>query len=288
MIDIDYVPLRTDQSLDVRAVELPGLAIGSNPLIVLASRICDTSLMFFPSSPPLFWALGFANAAAACTGWRRPSVPIVIHLLNRRKFREVPWAAMRFLLAAIRKNQRRMRIEQWLLLASGRWSSCWSSRRWPSRSWRAFGDVIAGQRTHRVLVLDGSLSMGYTIGRNEPVRPGQGRGRPARQGLAPGRRRQRDHDGRAAPSGHRRPLAQPDRGPEGDRRARPCPHGGTDLAATFEAVDRRPRRLDDPPEGSRLPDRPPEPRAGRPPADGDRRPERGSWPSSRPGGRARW
>ena len=27
------------------------------------------------------------------------------------------WAAMRFLLAAIRKNSRRIRIEQWLLLA---------------------------------------------------------------------------------------------------------------------------------------------------------------------------
>ena len=44
-------------------------------------------------------------------------MPILIHLLNRRKFREMRWAAMRFLLAAIRKNQRRIRIEQWLLLA---------------------------------------------------------------------------------------------------------------------------------------------------------------------------
>ena len=47
----------------------------------------------------------------------------MIHLLNRRKFRETTWAAMQFLLAAIRKNQRRVRIEQWLLLASGRCSS---------------------------------------------------------------------------------------------------------------------------------------------------------------------
>ena len=28
MIDIDYVPLRTDQSLDIAAVELPGVAVG--------------------------------------------------------------------------------------------------------------------------------------------------------------------------------------------------------------------------------------------------------------------
>ena len=50
-------------------------------------------------------------------GLAAASVPILIHLLNRRKFREIRWAAMRFLLAAIRKNSRRVRIEQWILLA---------------------------------------------------------------------------------------------------------------------------------------------------------------------------
>ena len=45
------------------------------------------------ASPAYLWGLGAA------------SVPIIIHLLNRRKFREMHWAAMRFLLAAIRKNR---------------------------------------------------------------------------------------------------------------------------------------------------------------------------------------
>src|SRR5436305_2515830 len=45
------------------------------------------------------------------------AVPVVIHLLNRRRFRVVTWAAMRFLLAAQRRNARRMRLEQLLLLA---------------------------------------------------------------------------------------------------------------------------------------------------------------------------
>src|SRR5438270_13703892 len=45
------------------------------------------------------------------------SVPILIHLLNRRRFRVVVWAAMRFLLAAQKQNTRRMRLEQLLLLA---------------------------------------------------------------------------------------------------------------------------------------------------------------------------
>ena len=52
--------------------------------------------------------MGWLAAAAA---------PIVIHLWNKRRYREVPWAAIEYLLAAMRKNSRRIQIEQWLLLA---------------------------------------------------------------------------------------------------------------------------------------------------------------------------
>src|SRR3954467_4847460 len=55
--------------------------------------------------------------AAAGTIAAAASVPIVIHLLNRRRYRVVDWAAMRFLLAAQRQNVRRLKLEQWLLLA---------------------------------------------------------------------------------------------------------------------------------------------------------------------------
>jgi hypothetical protein len=44
------------------------------------------------------------------------SVPIIIHLLNRRRFKVVSWAAMRFLLAAQKQNTRRKRLEQLILL----------------------------------------------------------------------------------------------------------------------------------------------------------------------------
>ncbi len=56
--------------------------------------------------PAIFW-LGLALAAA----------PVIIHLLNRRRYRVVPWAAMRFLLEAAKRNRRRVQFEQWLLLA---------------------------------------------------------------------------------------------------------------------------------------------------------------------------
>ena len=38
------------------------------------------------------------------------SVPIIIHLLNRRKFQKVVWAAMKFLQISVEQNQRRMRV----------------------------------------------------------------------------------------------------------------------------------------------------------------------------------
>ncbi len=45
------------------------------------------------------------------------SIPILIHLLNRRRFRVVSWAAMDYLLKAMRRNRKRLKFEQWLLLA---------------------------------------------------------------------------------------------------------------------------------------------------------------------------
>lgn len=44
------------------------------------------------------------------------AAPIIIHLLFRQRYRRTLWAAMEFLLAAIKRTRRRMRIEQLLLL----------------------------------------------------------------------------------------------------------------------------------------------------------------------------
>src|SRR5262249_58191220 len=108
-----------------------------------------------PWQPPILWALGFSNAPLLY-GLGAASVPIIIHLLNRRKFREMPWAAMRFLLAAIRKNARRIRIEQWLLLAVRTLLVILVVTAMAKPFLEGLGaiPVLAGQRTHRVLVLD--------------------------------------------------------------------------------------------------------------------------------------
>jgi hypothetical protein len=42
--------------------------------------------------------------------------PIIIHLLARRQVKRVPWAAMRFLQRAVERNQRRMNLEDVILM----------------------------------------------------------------------------------------------------------------------------------------------------------------------------
>src|SRR5256885_15256958 len=42
--------------------------------------------------------------------------PIIIHLLSKRKFKIVDWAAMDFLLDANRRNRRRVKLENLILL----------------------------------------------------------------------------------------------------------------------------------------------------------------------------
>jgi hypothetical protein len=111
---------------------------------------------------PVFFAFGFAQISML-GGLFAASIPIILHLLNRRRFREERWAAMRFLLAAIRKNQRRIRIEQWLLLAVRTLLIILLVAAMAKPFLENGGlPILAGQRTHRVIVLDGSLSMAYT------------------------------------------------------------------------------------------------------------------------------
>ena len=61
------------------------------------------------------WIGGFMNPALFA-GLGLASVPILIHLLNRQRHKPMPWAAMRFVLAAYRKTRRRVQLENLLLL----------------------------------------------------------------------------------------------------------------------------------------------------------------------------
>ncbi|MBL8727109.1 MAG: BatA domain-containing protein [Planctomycetes bacterium] len=85
------------------------------------------------------------------------AIPIVIHLLNRRRFRQVPWAAMEYLLAAMKRNRKRLRMEQWLVLLL-RTLAVLLLVALVSRP-QLSGGALLGSRTHHVVVLDDSASM---------------------------------------------------------------------------------------------------------------------------------
>ncbi len=59
----------------------------------------------------------FVTAGLAIAGLAAMAVPILIHLLSRQRRRPIQWAAMRFLMEALRKHRRRLQLQQLLLLA---------------------------------------------------------------------------------------------------------------------------------------------------------------------------
>jgi hypothetical protein len=61
--------------------------------------------------------LALAHPALLWTGLGLIAVPILIHYFFRRRHRVVRWAAMEFLLAALKKQRRRVEIENLILLA---------------------------------------------------------------------------------------------------------------------------------------------------------------------------
>ena len=88
-------------------------------------------------------------------------VPIIIHLLNKRKFRTLDWAAIDFLLEADKMNRRRIRLENLLLLAL-RCLAVLLIALLLSRPFRpkTFADgALQSVRFERIVVLDDSLSM---------------------------------------------------------------------------------------------------------------------------------
>src|SRR5213596_2744344 len=59
----------------------------------------------------------FLNPGFLFIGLALIAVPIIIHLINRMRFKRIRWAAMEFLIKAQKRTRRRLIIEQLLLLA---------------------------------------------------------------------------------------------------------------------------------------------------------------------------
>lgn len=98
------------------------------------------------------------------------AIPIIVHLLNRRRFKKLPWAAMRFLQVSLERNQRRMKVEDWILLllrlalvallalALARPAAAWLDS-------QSLGSKIAS-----TIIIDSSGSMGRTDQGTEKTR----------------------------------------------------------------------------------------------------------------------
>ena len=67
------------------------------------------------NSPGARW-VGGAKAALIFWGGIGASVPVIIHLFFRTKYKVVSWAAMDFLRASLQQTSRRLKFQEWLLL----------------------------------------------------------------------------------------------------------------------------------------------------------------------------
>jgi hypothetical protein len=107
----------------------------------------------FPAGSAIFFYAGLAAAAG----------PILIHLLNRRRFRVVQWAAMDFLLEAMKRNRRILHLRDLLLLAlrTAALVLFGLALAQPLLVAGRGGQLSPQQPVHAVLVVDNSLSMGF-------------------------------------------------------------------------------------------------------------------------------
>ena len=112
----------------------------------------------------LIGVAGFASAWMLLWG-SAAAIPIVLHLLNRRRQQTVSWAAMRLLLQVIEKQSKRVRMEQLilLLLRTLILLTLGLALARPFFAPESAGSTVAAQRPPRlwILVLDNSYSMGY-------------------------------------------------------------------------------------------------------------------------------
>src|SRR6185312_13044268 len=115
-----------------------------------------------------FLAFGFVSWPMAGVAAGLISIPIIIHILNRRRFKTVTWAAMDFLMRAMRKNRRRLEFEQWILLAT----RCLlvfllglALARPLGFEKSSLAERLAGRTGLNVIVLDNSYSMAYQADR---------------------------------------------------------------------------------------------------------------------------
>ena len=87
------------------------------------------------------------------------AIPIIIHLFHKSRFQIVKWGAMHLLEAVIRTNQRRIRIEQIILLIIRAAIPAILALCMARPVWKGAQKLLGESRTSTVILLDNSYSM---------------------------------------------------------------------------------------------------------------------------------
>src|ERR1700757_4810910 len=96
------------------------------------------------------------------------AIPVIIHLLNRRRYDVVDWGAMQFLQVS-ETTRRRLLIEELLLmlLRMGLIALLVLALAAPHATSSFFANIGGRPNRDVVLVFDGSYSMGFSDGKNK-------------------------------------------------------------------------------------------------------------------------
>src|SRR5438046_5057989 len=107
--------------------------------------------------------MNFANvgmlAGAAAVG-----VPIARHFFYKARYRRLPWAAMEFLKEAIEQTSRRLKFQEWILLAVRCLAVLLLALALARPGMQSAGSTGRGDAIDAVIVIDTSYSMGAQDG----------------------------------------------------------------------------------------------------------------------------
>src|SRR3954447_6628255 len=92
------------------------------------------------------------------------AIPIILHFFYRSRYRTVPWAAMKFLLAAIEQTSRRLKFQELFLLLLRIFLMLLLAFALARPSSSAVSQGAGGDAVDAVLIIDQSLSMSARSG----------------------------------------------------------------------------------------------------------------------------
>jgi hypothetical protein len=136
------------------------------------------------------FSLPFLLPAFAIAGLAAAAGPVIIHLLNRRRFRIIQWAAMDFLREAIFRSRRILQIRDLLLMALRMLCLVLFGAALARPYLTQSAAMLAGpdQPVHAVVLVDNSLSMGYETREGTLLDQAKAKARETIERLPPGSR----------------------------------------------------------------------------------------------------